>query len=118
MTWASVQEHLGDNVRRADRAALHAKTGAFVMRTSASDGPADSSATRRKDRSAVKEPRQRALAQASLTSIFFAAFSASAVFGRVTVRTPFFKLASILSVSMPSGSRKQRWNDPNSRSLR
>jgi len=55
---------------------------------------------------------------ASLMSIFFAAFCASAVFGRVTIKTPFFRLASILSVSMPSGSRKHLWNDPNSRSLR
>ena len=43
---------------------------------------------------------------AALTSIFFAGFCASAFFGSVTVSTPFLKLASILSVSTPSGMRK------------
>jgi hypothetical protein len=49
---------------------------------------------------------------AALMSIFFAGFCASAFFGSVTVSTPFLKLASILSVSTPSGTRKKRWNDP------
>ena len=34
---------------------------------------------------------------AALTAIFFSAFCASALFGNVTFRTPFLKVASILS---------------------
>jgi hypothetical protein len=37
---------------------------------------------------------------------------ASGVFGRLTVSTPFLKLASILSVSTPSGTVNDRWNEP------
>lgn len=44
--------------------------------------------------------------QAALTSIFFAPFCASAVFGTVTLRTPFLNDASILSASIPSGRPK------------
>ncbi len=43
-----------------------------------------------------------------LTSIFLTSFWASAVFGSVTVRTPFLKLASILSVSTVSGTLSAR----------
>ena len=39
--------------------------------------------------------------QPALTAIFFSCARASCVFGRVTVRTPFLKLASILPVSTP-----------------
>lgn len=46
----------------------------------------------------------------ALTSIFFA--TACAVFGTVTVNTPFETLASIFSASMPSGKMKERWNSP------
>jgi hypothetical protein len=46
--------------------------------------------------------------QPDLTSIFFAAFCDSAVFGSVTVSSPCLKLASILSVSTPSGTWKAR----------
>src|SRR5258708_4114451 len=48
MTWGVGPGALGRQCATRRRAALHAKTGAFVMRTSASDGPADNSATRRK----------------------------------------------------------------------
>jgi hypothetical protein len=44
--------------------------------------------------------------QEAFTVIFFSAFCASDTFGSVTVSTPFLKLASILSVSTPSGTRK------------
>jgi len=44
--------------------------------------------------------------QAALTSIFLAGFCASAVFGSITLRTPFLKEASILSASTPSGRPK------------
>ena len=44
--------------------------------------------------------------QAALTSIFFAGFCASAVFGNITFRTPFLKAASILSASTLSGRVK------------
>ena len=50
--------------------------------------------------------------QAAFTVIFFAAFCASTLFGIVTVRTPFLKLASILSASTPSGTWNERWKDP------
>jgi hypothetical protein len=49
---------------------------------------------------------------AALTVIFFSAFWASAVFGSFTVSTPLAKLASILSVSTPSGSWNERWKEP------
>lgn len=49
---------------------------------------------------------------AAFTSIFLAAFCASGFFGNVTVRTPFLKLASILSASTLSGIWKERSNDP------
>jgi hypothetical protein len=50
--------------------------------------------------------------QAAFTVIFFAGFCASALFGIVTVRTPFLKLASILSASTPSGTWNERWKEP------
>src|SRR6516225_489247 len=56
--------------------------------------------------------------QATLTSIFFAAICASGFFGSVTVSTPFLKLASILSVSTPFGTWKERSNEPKFRSRR
>ena len=40
----------------------------------------------------------------ALTVIFFSAFCASALLGKVTMRTPFLKFASILSVSTPAGT--------------
>ena len=43
-----------------------------------------------------------------LTSIFLTSFWASAVFGKVTVRTPFLKVAAILSVSTASGTLRAR----------
>jgi len=45
---------------------------------------------------------------AVFTSIFFWAFCASALFGKVTVRTPLEKSAAILSWSTPSGRLKDR----------
>src|SRR5690606_5148074 len=50
--------------------------------------------------------------QAALTEIFFSFLIASGVFGSVTVSKPFLKWASILSASTPSGSWKQRRNEP------
>ena len=47
------------------------------------------------------------VSQAAFTSIFLAAFCASTLFGSATLRTPFLKVASILSVSTPSGT----WNE-------
>src|SRR5579875_1038034 len=44
----------------------------------------------------------------ALTSIFFCCCMASAVFGKVSVVTPFLKLASILSRSTPCGIAKLR----------
>ena len=49
---------------------------------------------------------------AALTVIFLAVFWESAFFGKVTVSTPFLKLASILSGSTLSGTWKERWNEP------
>jgi hypothetical protein len=54
----------------------------------------------------------------ALMAIFFSAFCASAVFGSVIVSTPFLNFASILLVSTPSGTRKQRWNEPELRSCK
>ncbi|GEM_PF-5606809 len=51
-------------------------------------------------------------AHPALIEIFFSAFFDSARFGSVIVRTPFLKVASILSSSTLSGSRKERWNEP------
>jgi hypothetical protein len=48
----------------------------------------------------------------ALTLIFFAGFCASAVFGSVTLRIPFSNVASILSISTPSGRSKYRSNQP------
>jgi hypothetical protein len=45
-------------------------------------------------------------------SIFFVGFCASTLFGRAMVRTPFLKLASILSASTPSGMAKVHSNEP------
>jgi hypothetical protein len=50
--------------------------------------------------------------QAALISIFLAAFWAAGVFGSVTVSTPFLKLASTLSASIPSGIWKERSKEP------
>jgi hypothetical protein len=50
--------------------------------------------------------------QDDLTSIFFAGFWASAVFGSVIVNTPFEKSASILLRSTLPGSSNVRWNEP------
>jgi tripartite-type tricarboxylate transporter receptor subunit TctC len=55
-------------------------------------------------------------AEIKLVHVFFSAFCASAVFGSVTVRTPFLKLASTLSSSTPSGTGKVRSNEPKLRS--
>src|SRR5271166_3779615 len=55
--------------------------------------------------------------QPPFTSIFLTGFCASAILGSVTVRTPFLKLASILSASIVSGMRSARSNVPNRRSL-
>jgi hypothetical protein len=54
--------------------------------------------------------------QEALTSIFFSGFCASGFLGRVTVSTPFLKLASILSASTPSGNWKRRSKEPKWRS--
>src|SRR5690242_16692512 len=51
-------------------------------------------------------------AQPFLMAICFSFFCASGVFGRLTVNTPSLKVASILSLSMPSGTVKERWNEP------
>jgi hypothetical protein len=53
---------------------------------------------------------------AALFSISLVAFWASSFFGSVTVRTPLLKLASILSASTPSGTRKARSKEPKFRS--
>src|SRR6516164_2920270 len=50
--------------------------------------------------------------QAFLIAIFFSLFCDCAVFGSVTVSTPFLKFASILSASTPSGTPNDRWNEP------
>src|SRR5208337_4515174 len=47
-----------------------------------------------------------------LTSIFLTSFWASADFGKVTVRTPFLKVAAILSVSTVSGTLRARSEEP------
>jgi hypothetical protein len=46
------------------------------------------------------------LAWTVFTGMLFWAFWASCVFGSVTVNTPFLNVASILSISPPSGSCK------------
>ena len=56
--------------------------------------------------------------QSPFTSIFLTGFWASGFFGKVTVSTPFLKLASILSASTVSGTRTERANEPKRRSLR
>ena len=50
--------------------------------------------------------------QALLMAIFFSLFCASAVLGKVTVSTPFLKVAAILAASTPSGTPNERWNEP------
>ncbi len=50
--------------------------------------------------------------QAGLIGMAFSLFAACGAFGRLTVSTPFFIVASILSWSTLSGSRKARWNEP------
>lgn len=62
-----------------------------------------------------RRPRQAALC---LISIFFCRAAASAVFGRVTVSTPFSNLASIRSRSTPCGSGNERRKEPKRRSER
>ena len=47
-----------------------------------------------------------------LIAIFFSLFCACPVLGSVTVGAPFLKFASILSVSMPSGTPNERWKEP------
>ena len=56
--------------------------------------------------------------QPGLMSMLRAAFIASGFFGIVTVSTPLLKLASILSRSTPSGTRKERSKEPYRRSDR
>lgn len=53
-----------------------------------------------------------AAAYLDLMAIFFSCFTASAVFGRLILRTPLSKFASILFSSTPSGRRNDRWNEP------
>jgi len=55
---------------------------------------------------------------ADLTSIFFSGLMASGFLGSLTLRIPFLKLASILSVSTPSGTAKWRSKEPKRRSWR
>src|SRR5262245_38060160 len=50
--------------------------------------------------------------QVFLIAIFFSLVCARGVFGSVTVSTPFWKCASILSASTPSGTPNDRWNAP------
>jgi len=57
-------------------------------------------------------PAERGCDHAFLIAIFFSLFWASAVFGNVTVSTPFLNCASILSVSTPSGTANARWKEP------
>jgi len=47
-----------------------------------------------------------------LTGIFFSFLRACSVFGNVIVSTPFLKFASIRAASTPSGTLKERWNEP------
>src|SRR5579883_3555968 len=49
---------------------------------------------------------------AAFTAIFFSARCAAAVFGSVTVSTPFVNCATALSASIPSGTAKERRNIP------
>ena len=44
--------------------------------------------------------------------IFFSLACLAGDLGSVTVRTPLAKLASILSASTSSGTRKLRWKEP------
>ena len=57
-------------------------------------------------------------AYALVIAIFFSFFCASGDFGKVTVSTPFLKLAAILSGSTLSGTWNERWKDPKRRSDR
>ncbi len=52
----------------------------------------------------------------ALMAMLFSGFCAAGDFGSATVSTPFLKLASIFSSSIPSGSWKERWNEPKRRS--
>ena len=70
-------------------------------------------AGRERIRTRTRPPDQ--LQAAFLTSIF-CCLAAWAVFGKVTVSTPFAMSAAILSASMPSGSAKERWKEPYARS--
>lgn len=54
----------------------------------------------------------------ALMAIFFVSLMAFAVFGRVTVSTPFLNVASALSVSTSRGSGIVRLKDPYERSIR
>src|SRR5271166_510061 len=60
---------------------------------------------------------ERRIVYSPFTSIFLTDFCASAVFGSTTVRTPFLKLAPILSTSTVSGTLSARSNEPKRRSL-
>ena len=71
----------------------------------------------RPDRQSAASAFRRQI-QAALMEICFSAFCASGFFGSVSVRIPFLKLASIFSASTPSGTRKQRSNEPKRRSWR
>jgi len=68
--------------------------------------------------SLVEVTEAKSIDYAALTSIFLVGFCASGFLGSVTVRTPFLKVASILSGSTPSGMLKLRSNEPKLRSCK
>ena len=63
-------------------------------------------------RSRSSREARRLSGHSPLTSIFLTSFWASADFGKVTVRTPFLKVAAILSVSTVSGTLRARSEEP------
>jgi hypothetical protein len=67
---------------------------------------------RKRPRTGVAFQRKERPFYTALTAIVFADFWASALFGRVTVRRPLEKDASIFVSSISSGTRKERSNAP------
>lgn len=99
----SALHRLGSALKRSS----HGRTSS--MRSSTSVSSVHGFGTNGMGGSVRRRPDRRYFA---FTSIFFCCFTASAVLGRVSKRTPAENEASILSRSMPSGSVKVRWKEP------
>lgn len=100
------------------RSALITVRKYLVLHRGAIDGRADARPSRLYVNRHPPLPISRSHHAEDFTSIFFSGFIASGLLGSRIISTPFLKVASILSGSIPSGMGRRRSKEPKRRSRR